>query len=212
MVLSRLTEGRMTYRRQLRELADENYGYVTTRDAADLGVPAVELRKLAARGALRHVRRGLYRFADARRTQYDAYAEAVARTGEDAYLTGDAVLALLGLALIEPGRIQVATPRRTRQKDQGFVDIIRRDLPAELITTYWGIRSTTVGQAILDCRGTVMTERLLDALAEARRAGLIDPGEATRIRRHLTARKPNNQAPENPSPPTRTIRRRTQSA
>ena len=177
----------MSYRQQLRELADENYGYITTREAADLGIPAVELRKLAARGALRHVRRGLYRFVDARRTQYDAYAEAVARTGEDAYLTGDAVLALLGLAMVEPRRIKVATPRRTRPKDPGFVDVIQRDFPAELITTYEGIRSTTVTQAILDSRGTVLTERLLDALTEARHAGLVDPGETARVRRSLTA-------------------------
>jgi predicted transcriptional regulator of viral defense system len=177
----------MTYRQELRELAEENYGYITTRDAAGLGVPAVELRKLTARGALRHVSRGVYRFTDARRTRNDAYAEAVARTGDDAYLTADAVLALLGLAMVEPRRIKVGIPRRTRPKDPGFVDIIHRELPAELITTYEGIRATTVGQAILDSRGTVMTDRLLDALAEARRAGLIDPREATRVRRHLTA-------------------------
>ncbi len=185
----------MTYRQQLREIADENYGYVTTRDAADLGIPTVELRKLAARGALQHVRRGVYRFTDARRTQRDAYAEAVIRTGDDAYLIGDAVLALLGLAMVEPKRIKVATPRRTRPKDPGFVDIVQRALPPELITTYEGIRSTTVGQAILDSRGTVMTERLLAALTEARHAGLIDPREATRVRRRLTAVAPSRNVP-----------------
>jgi predicted transcriptional regulator of viral defense system len=176
----------VTYRQVLRELADENYGYVTTREAADLGVPAVELRKLAARGALLHVRRGLYRFSDARRTQHDAYAEAVARTGEDAYLMGEAVLGLLGLAMVEPKRLTVGLPRRTRQKDPGFVDVVQRDLPPELLTTYQGIRSTTVAQAILDSQGTVMTQRLLDALDEAKSAGLVDSREATRVRRRLT--------------------------
>lgn len=187
----------MTYRQQLRELANESYGYITTRDAADLDIPAVELRKLAARGALQHVSRGVYRFADARRTHRDAYAEAVIRTGDDAYLTADAVLGLLGLAMVEPQRIKVATPRRTRPKDPGFVEIIQRQLPPERITTYKGIRATTVGQAILDSQGTIMTERLLDALAEARRTGLIDPREAARIRRRLaaTATKPRRSTP-----------------
>ncbi|MBK8074509.1 MAG: type IV toxin-antitoxin system AbiEi family antitoxin domain-containing protein [Kineosporiaceae bacterium] len=194
----------MTYRQQLRELANESYGYITTRDAADLDIPAVELRKLAARGALQHVSRGVYRFTDARRTHRDAYAEAVIRTGEDAYLTADAVLGLLGLAMVEPQRIKVATPRRTRPKDPGFVEIVQRQLPPEHITTYRGIRATTVGQAILDSQGTVMTERLLDALTEARHAGLIDPREAARIRRHLTATTRKTQPSLTGAAPTKT--------
>ncbi len=180
----------MTYRQQLRELADENYGYITTGEAAELGVPAVELRKLALRGGLTQVRRGLYRFTDARRTRFDAYAEAVARTGQDAYLMGDAVLGLLGLAMVEPRRIKVATPHRTRIKDPGFVDVIHRTLPPEAITTYEGIRATTVAQSILDSRGAVMTERLLDALSEALRAGLVEAGESAKVRRSLTGTPP----------------------
>ena len=46
----------------------DQYGYITTLATAEIGVPPVELRNLAARGALRHVRRGVYRFEDARRT------------------------------------------------------------------------------------------------------------------------------------------------
>ena len=68
-------------------------GYFTTLATAEIGVPPVELRNLAARGALRHVRRGVYRFEDARRTERDAFAEAVVRVGKDAYLTHDTVLA-----------------------------------------------------------------------------------------------------------------------
>ncbi len=41
-----------TYRRRLHERALDQYGYVTTRDAAELGVPPVEVRKIAARGGL----------------------------------------------------------------------------------------------------------------------------------------------------------------
>lgn len=36
------------YRGTVREIALDHYGYVTTRDAADAGVPTVELPKLAA--------------------------------------------------------------------------------------------------------------------------------------------------------------------
>ena len=40
---------RVKYRDVVREIAPDNYGYVTTRDAVDAGVPAVELPKLAWR-------------------------------------------------------------------------------------------------------------------------------------------------------------------
>lgn len=175
----------MTYRATLRELADAQYGYITTREASDLGVPGVELRKLANRGVLRQVRRGVYRFPDARRTDLDAYAEAVARVGEGAFLMGDAVLGLLGLALVEPRRIKVGTPNRVRQKDPGFVDVVWRAFPRQVLTTYEGIAATTVAQALIDARGTVMADRLRDATNQAFRAGLLTHAEANRVRAAL---------------------------
>lgn len=81
----------------------------------------------------------LTRRSDTRPTERDAYAEAVVRVGENAYLMGDAVLGLLGLAMVEPKRIKVGVPHRIRQKDPGFVDVVQRYLPAAVITTYEGI-------------------------------------------------------------------------
>jgi predicted transcriptional regulator of viral defense system len=57
---------RQTYRRRLHERALDQYGYVTTRNANELGVPAVELRKLHQRGGLEHVGHGLYRVGNDR--------------------------------------------------------------------------------------------------------------------------------------------------
>lgn len=44
-----------TYREQLWELAIGQYGYVSTTEAGELGVPDVELRKIAARRKLQRV-------------------------------------------------------------------------------------------------------------------------------------------------------------
>jgi len=175
----------MTYRQVLREFADERYGLVTTQDAIELGVPAVELRKLAARGALTHLARGLYRMPDIRPSQYDQFAEAVQRVGDGAYLTGDAVLALHNLALVNPRRIRVGTATRIRHELPPYVEIIRRQIPKEDLTEYEGIRSTTVAQALLDCRGLVMRERLLEALREATKKGLVTRSEAASTRAAL---------------------------
>lgn len=46
----------------------------------------------------------------------DTYAWAVMPVGPDALLYGESAIAMLGLALINPTRMFVATPRRTRRK------------------------------------------------------------------------------------------------
>jgi predicted transcriptional regulator of viral defense system len=148
-------------------------------------VPAVELRKLASRGALTNVARGLYRFPDVRRDVNDAFAEAVLRVGSDAHLDSESVLALHGLAFIEPTRITVATPHRVRLVDPGFINVVQRRLPGEEITVYDGIPATRVWRALISARGTVMTERLEGALSAARRRDLVTPREARRVRRAL---------------------------
>ena len=114
-----------TYRRSLLERAQDQYGYVTTRDAEDLGIPAVELRKLAQRGGLRHVARGIYRFDEVPVTGHDQFMEAVLTVGPGAHLTRDAVLSLHDLGLVNPSKIRVGTDRRVRGQLPAFVDVVR---------------------------------------------------------------------------------------
>lgn len=175
-----------TYREQLRDLAADRHGLVTTADAVDEGVPPVELRKLAARGALERLGHGLYRVSDLPTGRDDQYAEAVQLVGVDAYLTHDAVLALHGLGLVNPRRIRVGTPRRVRTRLPRFVEVVQRpDLPEAAIAVYDGIRSTTVAQALLDCRSIVPPSRLAAAAVQARREGLITDKELRRLRPRL---------------------------
>jgi predicted transcriptional regulator of viral defense system len=176
----------VNYRQTVREIALDQYGYVTTRDAADIGVPAVELRKLAARGALTNVAYGLYRLTDARPNEYDQFAEALLRVGDGAYLRGDAVLALHHLALVNPRRIGVGVPRRVRATLPDYIDLQEAAVPGTDMTEYEGLRSTTVARALLDCHGHVMTSRLLAAAKQAKTEGLLTGREYTRVRRSLT--------------------------
>lgn len=162
-----------THRRSLHDRALDQNGYVTPTDAEDLGIPAVELRKISQRGGLDHVAYGLYRFADIPIAQLDPYMEAVLRCGPDAHLTHDAVLALHGLALVNPHRIRVGTPHRVRRALPDSVDLIRQQLEPGDLTSYEGIPSTTVRRALLDCRDIVMMDRLVEATEEAGRRGLV---------------------------------------
>lgn len=176
-----------TYRRRMHDLALDQYGYVTTRDAAQLAVPAVELRKLAQRGGLDRVAYGLYRFDDIPRTGRDQFMEAVLRVGLDAYLTHDAVLALHDLGLANPRRIRVGIPRRARPRLPASVEIVQRNLDPVDLTTYEGIPTTTVARALLDCRDLIMIDRLIDAAEEAARRGLLTRRDARRVLAELGA-------------------------
>jgi len=162
-----------TYKRRLWRLALDQYGFVTTRQASRLGVPAVELRKLSHRGALSNVAYGLYRMNDVPPTERDSFMAAVLRVGEDAHLMGESTLALYGLASVNPRSVWVGTPRRTRAKHPAWLNVVKRNLPAEDLTVLEAIPTVTVKRALLDCRGQVMTERLLDAADRAVSQGLV---------------------------------------
>lgn len=179
----------MVYRDLVRDIAFDQYGYVTTKDAVDVGVPAIELRKLAARGALTNLAYGLYRFNEVPAGAHDQFAEALLRVGAGSYLVGDAVLALHDLAQVNPRRIRVGTVDRTRANLPAFIEVVERDVTEGELTTYEGLRSTTVAQALLDCRGRVMRERLRDGAREAWRKGLLTPAERARVRRGLAMKE-----------------------
>ena len=190
MYLNRYTSaimenGKITTKERLREVADENYGYITIADIEQLGVPTVEVRKLASRGKLEHVRRGVYKFPDLRPTERDDFAAALVNVGEDAYLVRDAVLAVHNLALRVPTKIRVGTTRRVRHKIPTFITVEQRAEQEKDLETFEGLRTTKVAKAILDCRGIVMNERLFQALDEATARGLVTRKEGVVVRRAL---------------------------
>ncbi|WP_230313692.1 type IV toxin-antitoxin system AbiEi family antitoxin domain-containing protein [Nakamurella alba] len=166
-------------------MAVGQHGYVSTGDAAAIGVPAVELRKLAARGGLERIGHGLYRVSDVPFDDVDQYARAVRLVGPGAHLTQDAVLALHGLGLVNPRRIRVGTPRRFRGALPAFVEVVHEQVPCSAITEYSGIRSTTVARALIDCVGKVMPERLRDAVTQAKREGLLTRTETHQVRQAI---------------------------
>lgn len=172
------------YRDIVREIALDHYGYVTTKAVAAAGVPAVELPKLAARGGLEHVAYGLYRVRDVPRTAFDQFAEALLRAGDGAYLRGESVLALFGLADVNPRQITIAVRRRTRPTLPSSValTLVKDDVRT---IQYEGLESQLVADAILECRGRVEDGRLRDAVEEARKMGLLTTAEWQRVRRAL---------------------------
>ena len=170
-----------TYRRRLAVHAADQYGYITTSDAAELGIPPGELPKLASTGGLTHVAYGLWRFDDQPRTGRDQFMEAVLRVGADAYLTHDAVLAFHELAQVNPRRLRIGTPHRARARVPDFVEIVRQQIDPTDLTAYEGVPSATVARALIDCRDMIMGDRLVDAVTTAKKTGLLRTREVQRV-------------------------------
>lgn len=165
---------RKTCRSLLQAFAVEHHGYVTRQDAQRLGVAGSEFDRLVERGRLIPVTDRLYRLEGMPHSRRHALAEAVLRVGRDAFLSHDAVLALHDLTDHDPSPVRVATPhphRSSRWPQQ--LEVLRRHLPAEDLTTYRGIRSTTVTRALLDCRGLLAGDQLVAAADRAVHGGLL---------------------------------------
>lgn len=176
----------MKYRAIVREIALDNYGFVTTREADEAGVPAIELPKLAARGGLESVAYGLYRVTDVPATAFDQFAEALLRVGERAYLYGESVLALFGLADVNPRTIKVAVNRRARPKLPPYIELVH--VKEEGRTTHYeGLAAQPVAEALLSSRGRIETGRLREAAKQARAEGLLTTAEWRRVRQALGA-------------------------
>jgi predicted transcriptional regulator of viral defense system len=175
----------VTYRQVLRELAFDTHGVIRTRAAEDAGVPAVEVRKLAARGALTRLGHGVYRMNEAPAGLLDEFAEAVALVGQDAVLANEAVLAALDLAPVNLLRIPVATTRRIRAALPETVEVVDQDVPDRDREDIDGIPAMSVPAALLACRGSVMRERLEEAARKAERRGIISKAQKRRIHKEL---------------------------
>ena len=109
----------------------------------------------------------------------DTYAWAVMSVGPDALLYGESVIAMLGLALINPTRTFVATPRRARRKipDSIKVEWVRGTRPT---ATHNGIPCQSAHDAILACKGKIPPDRLEAAARRAHEQSLLASSNITR--------------------------------
>ena len=164
----------MSYYDDIYEYAVESNYLITTDEAAELGIPRVELAKLAQRGRLEHLSHGLYRLARYVPSDSDPYAIAVKATGPGAYLIGESVIALLQLAPTNPEYICVATPMRMRRSLPPTIRVKQDKEPSDT-AIYSGVPCQVAAEAIRECAKTMLPERLE---AAARKA--LDEGYITR--------------------------------
>ncbi len=174
----------MTAYEKIYEVAADNYGFITTKEASALGIPKSEMSALAKRNRLVRHGYGVYRLATHYQpSQYDSYAEAVLLAGGDAAVWGESVLAMYDLALVNPPVIEVATDRRVRRSLPSWVRLVRRE-PGET-DFYQGIPCQRLADAFRCCKGKVLKERLADGVRKAEADGFLRLGEAEMLLREI---------------------------
>lgn len=174
----------MSIYEKIYEIAADQYGLITCEEAKEIGIPNIELVKLAHRGKLEHISHGLYRISKYIPTQFDVYAEAVKTVGSDAHLYGESVLAFHGLIPTNPTTLLVSTSQRVRKTLPKHIRLIKMNT-IEPTVYYEGIPSQSVANAIRACIGSIMTERLIDAVNAAKRIGLITASEEISIKKEV---------------------------
>ena len=171
------------------EASVDSYGLITAAKAKEMGIRKDVLYKLVARGRLERVGHGLYKLACPMpySGDYAPYAQSVALIGPEAYLYGESVLAMLHLAPTNPKMMFVATPARVRRRlEKGFV--VFQNAPCSNVAYYEGVPSQTVADAIRACFGTMMPDRLHQAIDEGVRKELLEESDAERLRGELNGR------------------------
>ena len=174
----------MTNFEKVYEIAVAQYGLITADGAADEGIHRKQLLAWEKMGRLERCGRGVYRLNHYVPTPLDHYAEAVALVGHGAIIYGDGVLAMHNLALVNPPQIQVAVDHRVRRNLPRWIRLVKKPANARVVP-FEGVPCQSVADAIRTCRGSVMKERLVDAIDEAGRQGLVGRKEYEELKQEF---------------------------
>ncbi|MEX1165059.1 MAG: type IV toxin-antitoxin system AbiEi family antitoxin domain-containing protein [Nitriliruptor sp.] len=176
--------------------AERRAGYVTTAQAAEVGLSRQQLSYLARTGSLERVAQGIYRLRRFPAQRFEDVIVACLWAGEDTVASHDTALAVYELTDAMPTTIHVSVPRPFRGRRPG-VTVHTAPLGDGERTERAGVPVTTVERTIADVlvhsgaelarpaaeqaleRGLVTRRRL--------RAALADHGDPGRTLLDLTA-------------------------
>ena len=178
---------------ELYALAEEHDGLLASKDARAQGIQDSVLVRLAQRGRLERMSRGVYRIAHFPADRLAQYREAVlwaqaSQGPERVALSHETALLLYGISDVNPARIHLTVPMsaRLRRERPEWIDIHRANLSPQEINQHEGIPITSVERSVMDVLSTtnrIDTVRL--AITDARRTGLLTAAQASSLRRRV---------------------------
>ena len=172
-----------TYEKIYDEAIGSN-GIITSRQAKDMGIPAIALVKLCNRGRLVRIGHGVYRMDKYFPQESDPYAAAVANVGEGAYIVGESVIGYYRLCPTHEAIVHVGTTKRVRKRLPDAIKLEKRPL-GERLHLMDGIPAQTIGLAIRTAKTTMEPSRLREAIDVALEKQLILRDEADMLRKEI---------------------------
>ncbi len=174
---------------ELAETAADQFGLVTVADAEGVGYRPKTLSKLAGRGQLERVSRGIYRVPFLPGGEMQAYmAAALWPVGVRGVLSHDTALDLWDVSDVNPAKIHITVPREHRPQREipnGYV-IHREDLDPADITAIEGVPVVKLALALRQSAQAHLGADLLEQAARHGRArGLLSATEHQALIREL---------------------------
>jgi predicted transcriptional regulator of viral defense system len=180
---------------ELYALAEGHDGLLTSKEARALGIRDSVLVRLAQRGRLERMTRGVYRIAHYPTDQFAQYREAVLwaqanhHGPERIALSHETALLLYDISDVNPSRVNLTVPKsaRLRRKHPEWIMIHRADLTAEEVSQYEGMPVTIVERSIMDVLSTThRTDVAMQAITDALREGLLSSDQAGSLRNRVS--------------------------
>ncbi len=177
------------------EVAEDHDGIISASAARDAGIPANTLVRLAERGTLERVARGVYRLpmfpaAASKHAEFQAaVAWAGANNGPAAAISHESALSLFGISDALPGRIHLTIdPKsRVRRTIPKLYVVHREPLSPSDCASYEGVPVTTVERTIRDVARAGRNDLALAAIADGKRLGFINRSREAALRREIVA-------------------------
>lgn len=180
---------------ELHALAEEHDGLLTSKEARALGIQDSVLVRLAQRGRLERMSRGVYRIAHYPTDPLAQYREAVLwaqanhHGPERIALSHETALLIYGISDLNPSRVHLTVPKsvRLRRERPEWITIHQDNLAENEVGQHEGIPVTTVSRSIVDVLSTThRTEIARQAITEALRDGLLNSTEAAKLRKIIS--------------------------
>jgi predicted transcriptional regulator of viral defense system len=177
---------------RLRDVALEQYGYVTTAQAADAGVTKQSLSMLVRRERIERVCHGIYRVPQVAPTSFDRFMLALLWTNApEAALSHETALDTYDACDVNPTQIDVTIgrARRIRRSGGSGYAIHHQDLERYQLGWWEGMRCVKLQTAIEQCIVAGTPTYLLDqAIENGRNRGLITAHDRKTLRRMIKER------------------------
>ncbi len=165
-------------------IATENHGILTAYEARRCGIASKDIARWVRIGRFVKLGNGVYKSSQYPSSEEDSYAVAVAQCGRGAYLCGESVLGYLRLMPTNVDRIHVKIPRRVRRRIPENYAVGMGKVGYAPINVN-GVMCQRPMDALRQCVGTHMDDRLLQAAQNAFASGFLSRSELGQFEKEL---------------------------